>query len=210
MNMKNQNLIKNSFQPGRKMLARMLPVAAAALWAVSSMAAAPAQLENISVDEFASAAENIDSDALVSAPASFMSLGTNVKSITLNNLGDYTGRNLTAFYVSGRAPVISTGDDTIIVRSIKTSPVTVRIDSSGTAVIPPVTVPRSGFDAFNAIVFVVHSSPAVYLKNPDGSAPADPRSPNGGLPDSAYNYDKKWSIQIQDVDTSQPLILRSR
>ncbi len=99
---------------------------------------------------------------------------------------DAAGKTATLFFVSGRENTLTMSGRTLKVRSVKqvfaTDPANLisslraTVSADGTVTFPAVNVPRTGFDLANYIVLTTRSDAGeIYLKNADGTCPADLR-----------------------------------
>ena len=103
--------------------------------------------------------------------AAFAGGPVSVRSFSIKNLHAFEGKYVTAFYLSARASGFSFGNNTPRINRVleKSSPVKI---SGGVAVIPRTIVVESGFNVFNYMNFVIHSSNTnIVLKNIDGTTP---------------------------------------
>ncbi len=133
--------------------------------------------------------------------------GVPVSAIELTGLGAYAGRKLSVFYVSGRESVIGTGGQTLRVSVIHCAPTVLSMSGAGEVLIPAVRVERAGlFDALNFVVFVVHrpGQEQVFLKNPDGTRPRDPRislaSPAESISAEVWSYEKMYFVSLTKLN----------
>jgi hypothetical protein len=114
--------------------------------------------------------------------------------LTVRGLGGQSGRMLNVFYVSGRESAIGARGQSLVVRSIKAQPIQLNIPASGEVSVPAIPALRGGFDVANYLVLAVTSSPSqreLFLRNPDGSIPKDPRLQDGDA-DSLSEADFHW------------------
>lgn len=151
------------------------------------------------------------------APVETLPIEQVIPEIHLMGLAGQEGKNLTAFYVSGREATLSLTGQVLKVRSLKHPPVTVRVSSRGDVQIPETRVESRGWDAFNYILFVAHNQPEVYLRNQEGrgeySYPRDPRVANERayrrLNETDFAYTGMWFISLPKLQTLIALQARS-
>lgn|GEM_PF-3679740 len=117
----------------------------------------------------------------------FMSLSASADApafgpLEIRGLESHSGRTLNVFLVSGRENALGTKGQSLIIRSLKSLPGQYTIPSNGKVQAPAIAVLRGGFDVVNYLVLVITSNSSnlgLFLKNPDGSLPKDPRLSNG-------------------------------
>ena len=93
--------------------------------------------------------------------------------LELKNVSQKQDRAVSVFYAVGTPAKVATKGAKPFIRIIKAAPVRAEIRSDGSATIPATTVPASGFQTFNYVVFVVHpaNQSDVHICNIDGSSP---------------------------------------
>ena len=94
-----------------------------------------------------------------------------VNSLELKNVTKSLNHSVSVFYAVGSAPTFSTGSGIPFIRMISGGPIQADVHADGSASIPAGQAIRKGFQIFNYLVFVVHSSnvPATSICNANGS-----------------------------------------
>ena len=96
----------------------------------------------------------------------------NVPGLNLTGLDQFSGQNVSVFYVSGRSPGVSAPGSELHTHKVFASQGPFRIHN-GQVDIPAINVlSNQGGVVFNHVLFVVHSQPRVALQNRDGTCPA--------------------------------------
>jgi hypothetical protein len=96
-----------------------------------------------------------------------------VNELELKNVSRISNRAVSVFYAVGSAATVSMGNGVPFIRLLNGGPINADIRADGSASIPAGQVIRKGFQIFNYLVFVVHSTHQqnVSICNADGSVP---------------------------------------
>ncbi len=107
------------------------------------------------------------------ADLGFVGKQVQVPEMNVKGLSSSPGMVLNVYYVSAREAALDFWHQTLKVHEIEKGPVAIPIDSTGTAIVPPVTLNLMGLRIYNYVVFVVTrpKDGSYFLRNLDGSVP---------------------------------------
>ncbi len=137
-----------------------------------------------------------------------VTFGSWVSEVHAQGLNQYAGKELVAFYVSAREAVINGQGQALHLAALKTEPVHVMIGPDGKATVAKTFVPQTGLKAFNYLVFAIPTADnqGLYLKNFDGTYPADPRvqvSEWYHIDNQNFAYEHMWYISTLELKALQ-------
>jgi len=143
-------------------------------------------------------------------PSAVLASTISIDGIQINNIPGGAGQILSVFYVSAREPAISTSSKSLKVKAIRPPVQSVLVDRRNTATIPKVSIDQTNFEGINYIVFVVHRTDQdkVFLTNPDGTHPPDPRVLDNdwsGVPDSLFDYNRIFYVSLSKLSQVKTL-----